>query len=92
MRVAEAEVDDLETQAFGRRLQEEILRLKVPVRHVVVVQVLDAVQLRIDVLGYGIYDGGGRGGRWRRTFRFFVNRLVSRLNLSRGRKRKQDRR
>lgn len=54
MHVAEAEVDYLETQAFGRRLQEEILRLKIPVRHVVVVQVLDAVHLRIVVLGYDI--------------------------------------
>lgn len=43
--VAQAEVDYLESPTVVGRLQEQVFRLQVPVRHVVIVQVLDAVHL-----------------------------------------------
>lgn len=45
MGVAQAEVDYLEPPAVARRLQQQVLWLQVPVRHVVLVQVVDTIHL-----------------------------------------------
>lgn len=45
MGVAQAEIDYLEPPAVARRLQQQVLRLQVPVRDVVLVQVVDTIHL-----------------------------------------------